>query len=74
MQYYEVLALNTLQQSNKQNKIIIKGDYCLPGIMLEPGSFSGSSSSPSPQRGPEPRKRMSLAIFMRLQATTLRAP
>ena len=25
-----------------------------PGMMLLPGSFSGSSSSPSPQRGPLP--------------------
>ncbi len=29
----------------------------------EPGSFSGSDSSPRPERGPEPRKRMSLAIL-----------
>ena len=26
----------------------------LPGMMLLPGSFSGSSSSPNPQRGPLP--------------------
>ena len=42
--------------------------------MLLPGSFSGRMSSPSPQRGPEPRRRRSLAIFIRLQATVLRAP
>ena len=36
----------------------------LPGMMLLPGSFSGSCSSPRPQRGPEPRKRTSLATFM----------
>ena len=29
----------------------------MPGMMEEPGSFSGSDSSPSPERGPEPRKR-----------------
>uniref|UniRef100_A0A6B0UU20 Putative secreted protein n=1 Tax=Ixodes ricinus TaxID=34613 RepID=A0A6B0UU20_IXORI len=48
--------------------------FTLPGMMLLPGSFSGSESSPNPHRGPEPRKRMSLAIFMRLQAMTLRDP
>jgi hypothetical protein len=37
----------------------------LPGMMLLPGSFSGSCSSPRPQRGPLPRKRMSLATFIR---------
>lgn len=46
----------------------------VPGIMEEPGSFSGRESSPRPQRGPEPRKRMSFAIFMIEQAITLRAP
>lgn len=35
----------------------------LPGMMDDPGSFSGRASSPSPHRGPEPRKRMSLAIL-----------
>jgi hypothetical protein len=35
----------------------------LPGMIDEPGSFSGSDSSPRPERGPEPRKRMSLAIL-----------
>merc|ERR1719211_467312 len=32
----------------------------LPGMIEDPGSFSGKDSSPRPQRGPEPRKRMSL--------------
>jgi hypothetical protein len=36
----------------------------LPGMILLPGSFSGNDNSPNPQRGPLPRKRMSLAIFM----------
>jgi hypothetical protein len=31
----------------------------LPGMMELPGSFSGSEISPSPERGPEPRKRRS---------------
>ena len=46
----------------------------LPGMIELPGSFSGSLSSPKPQRGPEPKRRMSLAIFIRLAASTLRAP
>ncbi len=40
----------------------------------EPGSFSGRLSSPSPQRGPEPSQRMSLAIFISEQASVLSAP
>ena len=40
----------------------------------EPGSFSGSDSSPSPERGPLPSQRMSLAIFVRLTASVARAP
>ena len=46
----------------------------LPGMIDEPGSFSGKTSSPSPQRGPEPSSRMSLAIFISEQAMTLSAP
>lgn len=50
-------------------------DWCrIPGMILLPGSFSGRLSSPSPQRGPEARKRMSLAIFIRLTATVFKAP
>ena len=37
--------------------------FTLPGMIDEPGSFSGRISSPSPARGPEPSQRMSLAIF-----------
>ena len=48
--------------------------FTLPGMIDEPGSFSGSSSSPSPARGPEPSQRMSLAIFMRLTASVRTAP
>src|SRR5215471_10722435 len=33
----------------------------LPGMIEEPGSFSGRINSPKPERGPEPSKRMSLA-------------
>ena len=46
----------------------------LPGMIEEPGSFSGSDSSPRPERGPEASRRMSLAILNRLAATVLRAP
>ena len=38
---------------------IVSASHCvgltLPGMIDEPGSFSGSDSSPRPQRGPEPR-------------------
>src|SRR6202171_11182 len=46
----------------------------LPGMIDEPGSFSGSESSPRPERGPEPNRRISLAILNRLAATVLMAP
>ena len=48
--------------------------FTLPGMMLEPGSFSGKINSPRPQRGPLASQRMSLAIFIRLPASTVRAP
>ena len=46
----------------------------LPGMIELPGSFSGSRSSPSPERGPEPSQRMSLAIFISAAASVFRAP
>ena len=46
----------------------------LPGMIELPGSFSGSFSSPSPQRGPEPISLMSLAILVSETAMTLRTP
>jgi hypothetical protein len=46
----------------------------LPGMIEEPGSFSGRISSPRPERGPEPRKRMSLAILNRSPASAASAP
>ena len=36
----------------------------LPGMIDEPGSFGGSTSSPSPLRGPDPSQRMSSAILV----------
>ena len=57
--------------------IVIASDcvgFTLPGMMELPGSFSGSDSSPMPQRGPLPSRRISLAIFIRAQAAVLRMP
>ena len=48
--------------------------FTLPGMIEEPGSFSGSDSSASPQRGPEPIQRISLAIFISEQASVFSAP
>ena len=46
----------------------------LPGMIDEPGSFSGSDSSPRPERGPLPSQRRSLAILVRLAASVASAP
>ena len=46
----------------------------LPGMIEEPGSFSGKRDSPSPVRGPEPSRRMSLAILKSAEASEVRAP
>ena len=46
----------------------------LPGMMLLPGCTSGTLISPSPARGPQPRKRISLAILCRLMATVFNWP
>ena len=46
----------------------------LPGMIELPGSFSGSFSSPRPQRGPEPSRRMSLATLESETAMTLSTP
>ncbi len=57
--------------------IVIASDcvgFTLPGMMDEPGSFSGMVSSPSPHRGPLASQRMSLAIFMRPAASAFSAP
>ena len=47
--------------------------FTLPGMMEEPGSFSGMNISPRPSRGPEASQRMSLAIFIRSAARAFRA-
>ena len=48
--------------------------FTLPGIMEEPGSFSGIKISPRPSRGPEASQRTSLAIFIMSQASAFSAP
>ena len=35
----------------------------VPGIIEDPGSFSGNNNSPKPDLGPEPRNLISLAIL-----------
>ena len=46
----------------------------LPGMIDEPGSFSGMVSSPRPERGPEASQRTSLAIFISATASCFSAP
>jgi len=46
----------------------------LPGIIEEPGSFSGRISSPNPDLGPEPRNLISFAILKIAPAVVLRDP
>ena len=46
----------------------------LPGMIEEPGSFSGMGSSPRPQRGPEASQRTSFAIFISEAARVFSAP
>src|ERR1700739_1584490 len=48
--------------------------FTLPGMIEEPGSFSGMISSPSPERGPEASQRMSLEIFINDAANVSSAP
>ena len=42
--------------------------------MLEPGSFSGNRSSPSPDLGPLPKNLISFAILNKLTATAFKVP
>ncbi|MCY1374442.1 hypothetical protein D9M69_617830 [compost metagenome] len=46
----------------------------MPGMIDEPGSFSGMLSSPMPLRGPLASQRTSLAILFMLAASVLSAP
>ena len=38
-----------------------------PGIMEDPGSFSGRFNSPRPDRGPDAKKRKSFAIYWKAE-------
>src|SRR5215472_18209360 len=46
----------------------------LPGIIDEPGSFSGSLSSAKPALGPQAYQRTSLAIFIKAPASVRNVP
>ena len=48
--------------------------FTFPGIIEEPGSFSGIWISPRPSRGPEASQRTSFAIFIISHARALIAP
>lgn len=45
-----------------------------PGMIEEPGSFSGNDISPRPDLGPLPSKRISFAIFINDTASVFRIP
>ena len=46
----------------------------LPGMIEDPGSFSGKISSWMPVRGPDPSQRRSLAILNSVTAAALSPP
>jgi hypothetical protein len=46
----------------------------LPGIIDDPGSFSGKIYSPNPHLGPHPSSLISFAILFKEQANTFSAP
>ncbi|MNR05597.1 hypothetical protein D3C85_1216380 [compost metagenome] len=46
----------------------------LPGMIDDPGSLSGITISPIPQRGPELNIRTSLATFIKATAVRFKAP
>src|SRR6185436_20995776 len=48
--------------------------FTLPGMIDDPGSFSGRTNSPKPQRGPDASQRTSFAIFINDAASVLIAP
>src|SRR5215510_975986 len=57
---------------------MVNASHCvgltLPGIIDDPGSFSGILSSANPARGPQDINRMSLAILYRDTANVRRLP
>ena len=63
-------AQETIAPSRDINLSIGRGELItVPGMMDEPGSFSGRLSSPRPARGPLACQRMSLAIFISAPAS-----
>ena len=48
--------------------------FTLPGIIDEPGSFSGKINSPYPALGPDPRNLMSFEIFINATAQAFKEP
>src|ERR1700674_3388813 len=57
---------------------IVIASHCvgltLPGMIDDPGSFSGIDSSPRPQRGPEASQRISFEILISDAASVSSAP
>src|SRR5208283_1365937 len=57
---------------------MVRASHCvgltLPGMIDEPGSFSGISSSANPARGPQDIKRISLAILYNDTASVRNVP
>jgi hypothetical protein len=48
--------------------------FIFPGMILDPGSFSGNKSSPIPHLGPHPNSLMSFAIFVKALAKVFKEP
>lgn len=46
----------------------------LPGIIDDPGSFSGKDNSPKPDLGPLPKNLISFAILCKETAKVFKAP
>ena len=57
---------------------IVMASHCVgltfPGIIDDPGSFSGSWISPNPDLGPDPKSLMSLAILKSDEAVVFNDP
>jgi hypothetical protein len=48
--------------------------FTLPGMIDDPGSFSGNKSSPNPDLGPLPKNLISFAIFIKETAIVFKLP
>ena len=58
-----------IPENEPGSSIMLCVGFTFPGMIELPGSFSGISSSPIPQRGPLASHLTSLAIFMRSAAS-----